>query len=316
VKPRHDALLLLGVLLIAASMSNAANVEHHMYWGVAAKDQIWAEFDPGFADSLFFGWPTYDTMKLLADKFYLIGLTLPDAMLADRQTAIREAISALYSVQDAIDDRATLLKILLIHIPFWITGQTYTQVQTPITFNGPEPNDNFQKMWEMACYARDQGWPYYEKSLIYGALAHCMQDAYGTVACIPSRFGHNFALDAPESREYEVLRYGETYSELLTGTHIPNWGFISHLFGAVFRGGPNQVIYKHEGLQFYSTTDFYGANYRGWQDLNFPPTQRFVDAATATGYATASLTQERLESYLHGTARDTSRISERCQDAA
>jgi hypothetical protein len=205
MKSQHHGLLLLGVLLVAVSLSTAANVEHHMYWGVAAKDQIWAEFDPDFASYLYFGWPTYDTMKLLTDKFYLIGLTLPDAMIADRQTACRKAISALYSVQASISAKARILGIPIVKIPFWITGQTNAQVQTPITFNGPEPNANFQKMWEMARYAKDQGWSYYEKSMIYGALAHCMQDKYHGIACVPSRFGHGFALDAPESREFNEL---------------------------------------------------------------------------------------------------------------
>jgi hypothetical protein len=47
MRSQYCALLLAGVLLAAASMGYAANVEHHMYWGVEAKDQIWAEFDPG-----------------------------------------------------------------------------------------------------------------------------------------------------------------------------------------------------------------------------------------------------------------------------
>jgi hypothetical protein len=299
---QRTALLLLGVLLIAASTSNAANIDHHMYWGMAAKDQIWAEFDSSFASDLDFSWPCYDSMRLLRNKFYLIGLTLPDAMLNGRQSVSRGIISGLWSARAKIDSVAGFWGYVLNLIPMYVDSMTNVEVQTPITFNGPDSNDNshnFQKLWEMARYARDQNWSGYEKSLIYGALAHCMQDGYVEMVSIPTRFGQGFALDAPEARDHSVLNYGGTYDELLAGTHIPSWYFTYHLFGCILVSGQT-VHCKHEAMQLYSRCGVDGQNYQDWQDLDFLPVERFVDAAVVTGYATASLTQERLESYLHG----------------
>jgi hypothetical protein len=301
MKTRYYAPLLMGVLLAAVSIGNAANIEHHMYWGSAAKDDIWSEFDPGFADSLFFGWPVdNDSIKLLTSKFYLIGLTLPDAMLPTQQSVIRSELSALYSIRDTICDVLDSLGIPSFWVPLTITGQTYNEVQTPITFNGPQPNDNFQKMWQMACYARSRNWSCYEKSLIYGAMAHCMQDAYGNVYQ-PSRYGYGLALDAPEAADHKVLNYAETYNELLSGTHIPNWTFINTLFAGMFVDG-QEVESRHGAMQFCFRATPIGSEYKTWEDLDFLPVQRFVEAAESVDYATSSLTQERLESYLHGWA--------------
>jgi hypothetical protein len=131
MKTRYYALLLMGVLLAAASIGNAANIEHHMYWGAAAKDEIWSEFDSSFANSLNFGWPVNDSIQLLTDKFYLIGLTLPDAMLPTQQSASREIISGLWSARVAVESVAGCLGYMLGVLPIYVDSMANVEVQTP-----------------------------------------------------------------------------------------------------------------------------------------------------------------------------------------
>lgn len=192
---RHKNLIILGTLLLAmSSQISGFNLEHHMYLG-ANDRSIWQEFDPGFGDYLNFGWPPgalNDTIKLLTTKFYLIGLTLPDLLLPYQQSTCRAMLGLLDSIEAKIDSVAQVFEIPLIRVPFHITGSTYQNVQTEITFPSEPPNSNFQKFWEMAKYAKNQAWSPYEKVLIYGALAHIVQDLYGGTALIPSRYGYGF----------------------------------------------------------------------------------------------------------------------------
>ncbi len=286
-------------MLMAITNINAFDIDQHMYLG-ASNPAIWQDFDPEFGNYLYFGWPPPDTIHLLTTKFYLIGLTLPDLFIPQRETACRSLITQLHSIRDSIT--ANVPSIPFLTIPFYISDTTYHYVQTLITFNGPQPNGNFQKLWDMAKYAKDQGWTPYEKALIYGAMAHVTQDLYVGTTLIPSKFGHGYVIDSDSAINKWILNYGEFYYELLSSTYIPNWNFLKPLFGTVQFSGNTVNSYKIGGVQYYFQSQVDGSQPAGWQELNFVPVQRFCQAATAVGYNDGSLTRERLESYLHGWA--------------
>lgn len=255
--------------------------------------EIWRDFDRRFYDSLT-KTPSNERevvnkMKLL--KFYYIGLTLPDMFVPEGQGAIRELIDALYPKREFLCD------------PLHIKDVTYCNTRDPIIFIDPQPNQNLTVLRKMAEYARSQNWSPYEKALIYGAYMRVIQDLYAHIVLQPSRFGYGYAVDSDSALTEPILRFGETWHEIFTQTYITDWyAPINYLFFGVQDPRTNRPQLRRAPMQFYREYDNLGQNYQGWQDLNFLPVQRFIEAANAVGYRTSNLTQERLESYLHGWA--------------
>ena len=288
--------MIISCTLILLSMNLNRLYAHAVATHIAvgrATYSIWYDYDRAFYDSLT-KTPTNYTetvskMKLL--KFYYIGLTFPDMLLPDGQRNAKGMIDTLYPMRNDLYD------------PLYITDATYNNTRVPIIFIDLQPNQNITKLRQMVEYAKNQGWTSCSKALIYGAYMHVIQDIYGHMIHQPTRFGYGFALDSDSALTEPILRFCETWHEIFTPTYITGWSeAINTLFYGVKDPQTNQPQLRRAPMQFYREFNNLGQNYHGWQDLDFLPVQKFVEAASAVGYRTTNLTQERLESYLQGWA--------------
>lgn len=269
----------------------AHDLSLHMYIGSQTFD-VWQEFDPAFYNALVdaqAGWQQpVDLSLLMLIKFYYIGLTLPDLLWPSGQEIVKGVVSKLYGVSGLVD-------------PLRILPTTYNNVQTPIQFSSGDNSHNLTKLYQMVQYAKNRNWPPAQKALIYGAFIHVVQDMYVTFQQA-SRFGYGKCYDSDSALSQPILRYAETYHELFSQTYITDWGrFIRPLFATPLKEGPFYKQYIKDACTFFRIIEVYGAM-TGWQDTNFVEVQRFVNAANAVGWSIQNLTQERLESYLHGWA--------------
>ncbi|OYD14524.1 hypothetical protein CH333_07815, partial [candidate division WOR-3 bacterium JGI_Cruoil_03_44_89] len=290
----------IGAVMLCTGSVYGFDPATHMYIGSQTFD-IWQDFDPDFYDCLVgnYGVPY---IEMMTRKFYYIGLMLPDILSEESQGWTRTLINELYNIRDHIPGG-----------PLHIEEHTKNNVQTPIIFD-PNPSNDLSKIKEMAEWARDQDFPYnfdhYQKALIYGAYMHLIQDLYARTVVQPSRFGYGYAIESDSALSLPLLFLAECYHDIFTPTYIPNWNFIrSDLYkGAFLRTGGdhdpedwiNMGISNWGYLDFCCVYDADAISHGGWQNYDFLPVQRFVEAAYAVGYNTDNLTQERLESYIHG----------------
>ncbi len=283
----------------------------HWYLGSQTFD-VWQNFDPEFYDSL----TSQSGYGVFTRKFYYIGLFLPDLFDSSNQVQIQSLISFLHDelpLDTVVTIQHTISADLLffwIRIPVEITAEvymdsscglfihenTYNQVKESMHFNGSPPNTNPEKLYEMVQYARSQGWSPLEKAMIYGAYMHVVQDIYAHMVFQPAAFGYPYAVESDSVVNKEFLYFPELYYELFTDTYVPDWGFLADLYHDATFGGP--PWWRH-----YVPYSFYGMLGRdGWQNNDFTAVEKFIEAAQGVGYAGAGLTQERLESYIHGWA--------------
>jgi hypothetical protein len=312
---RRKILLLIIFTVILPLMLQAWDPASHIYLSLRMKE-IWQEFDPKFYEALI--QPNYDEFPgdddrfrkfWLTKKFYYIGTTLPDMFDSiTQEAAIQTLIDKLHEVRDDYGWAADL------NYGLYIEDVTHNNIQTLIDFKESEPNQNIQKIREMAKYARDRSdWEPYEKALIYGCYAHLLQDIVAHQILQPATYGYGKSIDSPEllydeyNKEIDILFAGELYQELFTSTHIDDWLFtIYHIFtGEVDLGYIGSYINR-------TYLEFYHYEIEGdpppipysWQQGNFEPIQRFVEAAYASsvGYDVDNLTPDRMRSYMHGWA--------------
>jgi len=277
-------------ILLVVQKGNCLDLGMHM---TIAKQtvSIWQNFDPSFYNALTQTPQANDDKweQILAWKFYYIGTTLPDLFWDLQQDAVAELINQLYEHRTWFKDA---LKIL---------DNTHNQVSNRMVFSD---HHSVAKLYQMVCYARSQNWPAYQKALIYGAYMHAVEDVYGHMVLQPSRYGYGLAIDDASCISDAVLKLGETYHELFSGTHIAivdNYKPITKsLFKAVVvTSGPHLIDSFPLTLEFYAEMDM-SANVYRWQELTLEPISRFVEAANITGYATANMTHDRLRAYLTG----------------
>ena len=273
VKVRY--LACVGVVIMLVSQVWGFNIATHMYWGTRPEVlAMWEDFDSEFAS---------DLNGLLVRKFYLIGLTLPDLLDQGTQEKVAALIDTFYDMGNMYSLSGPLL----------ITNTTHEQVQQLIQFNGEAPNHNLRKLWEMVLYARDQGWSSYEKALIYGTYMHVLQDLYAHMILQPSFYGYDYAVEGDSSnRDFIGVGSFETFYELFTSTYIDDWSFIDDLYKATMWNGSQFVRTVHGAVEFYFKVSESGSIIARWQNMDFPPVEKFVEAAQHVNYATSSLTRE------------------------
>lgn len=288
-------------LMLFCCVNNLSAHDPGSHWYIGYQTlQEWQDYDPAFYSLV--DPARTDIWAVCARKFYFIGLALPDILDEGSQAGIAGVLGALYDMRDEIIQPAP-------GSAFDITDNTKNQVQTRITFLGEPPNSNFQKLKEMADWVRNpnNGVAVEDRGLVYGALMHVIHDLYAHMGLQPSRFGYGKVYHpsglAPED---EPLFLAEQYYEILTPMYVPNWNFVKDdIFRSFYYdhvGGPRQLA--NPGIYCASFWRAYeaqlGTLVERFQELDFEPMQAFVDAAVATSYATSSLTQERLEAYIHG----------------
>ncbi len=322
------SLILIALLSVVETLS-AHGLGMHLYLG-SQTPEVWRDFDPDFYHAL----TSEDSVGVMTRKFYYIGLMLPDLIDTNTQKAIRSLLITLHDTLPTDTNISLGITIsrkvlgLWIRVPVRITAdirlnsysplriydETYTQVQQLMYFNGEFPNTNLTKLHEMVEYARRQRWSTVDKAMIYGAYMHVIHDLYAHMVLQPALFGYPYAIEADSAFGRGLLYFPELYYELFTETYIPDWSFMEDLYKGyvTYLNGGDQCNH-FSGITPYSfftneigTTvgcrEFNRVGYQDWQILNFSPVQKFVEAAQATGYAGPGLTQERLESYLHGAA--------------
>jgi hypothetical protein len=165
---------------------SALNLEHHMYLGLRTPD-IWQTYDPPFAESLKRPIGPYGSASVAAMmtlKFYLIGLILPDLFIPAQQGIVRAIIKELYKERHNLGG------------PLLIKDWTYNNILDSFVFTAPEPNANLPALRAMVEYAKKRRWTAYEKSLIYGAYVHVIQDLYSGTSLMPTRFGYGYAVES------------------------------------------------------------------------------------------------------------------------
>jgi len=302
----------------------------HLYVASQTFD-VWQSFDQSFYNALT---SSDDSLRITTRKFYYIGILLPDMVDTFAQRGEREVIERLDSLpQDttiSISYTVDLFGLIRIPVvvhgtvrqrkwsPLIITEETSQNVQTPIIFNGALPNKNFQKLYEMALYARSQGWSAADKAVIYGALMHVIQDLVAHMVLQPSLYGYRYTVEADSMLVKGLLEYFESYHEILAQTYITDWSAFSELFipyvyhddlgfegyawyvPSYFRPHYSFYTYLHINNQNYPNDP---GNYQtNWQEYDFMPVRRFVEAVIAKGYMTGNVStlQERLEAYMYG----------------
>ena len=301
----------------------------HLYVASQTFD-VWQDFDPDFYNALVSG---DDSLRITTRKFYYIGLLLPDMIDTSAQSGEREIISKLHALpHDTTISIDTSLSVWgLVHIsgtihftvrqrrwsPLIIKDETYQNVQTPLLFNGDFPNWNFEKLYEMAQYAKSQGWSPPEKAVIYGALMHVVEDFVAHLVMQPSLYGYRYTVEADSMLLRGLLTYFEYYHEILSQTYIPDWSSFSELFIPFVyhrEQGFNDYFwyvrsYFRPHYSFYTYLHYYMENspnnpnnyQKNWQDYDFMSVRRFIEAAEAKGYLSGDIgvLQERLESYMY-----------------
>ena len=257
----------------------------HISVGIKTFD-VWKDFDYQFYKDITDPPNWLEGIKI--KKFYYIGLTFPDMFW--KQSALKTIIDTLYNYRDELK------------IPLKIREWTKQNVQVPIKFWYGDDSHNLAKLWEMAKYAKNRGWSSYEKALIYGSLMHVIHDRYGHMVMQPALFGYGLVYDSDSALSQPLLKYAETYHELFSPTHIVDWKFVRILYYSIkidIYGNPSLL---RDACSFYEERNLKLQYYKTWQDRDFLPVKRYVDAAKAVGWQMENLTQERLESYLAGYA--------------
>ncbi|RKZ21274.1 hypothetical protein DRQ18_04760, partial [bacterium] len=274
----------------------------HIYISMKTKD-VWAGFDSDFRDVLGKPWKVEGTwndfIDMMTKKFYYIGTMLPDLLDEDAQRGISELIDILYNIpwyaEYAIEPEG--LKI---------SDEIYNQTRQLIKFNEPDLNHNFEKLYAMVQYANQQGWSPYEKSLIYGAFMHVLQDLYAHMVLIPSLFGYGYSILADSALGTDILQAPEGYYELFVETYVPHpESILMYLWTCYSEDEIGAKVSMHpayKSFQYLVEYDITGRYIEGWYDKDYPPIDRFVEAAQAVGYDIDNLTPDRLKAYLHGTA--------------
>ncbi|RKX68434.1 hypothetical protein DRP53_10780, partial [candidate division WOR-3 bacterium] len=277
-------LLILGGVMVLS----AHDLSVHMSLGEKTFD-VWKEFDYDFYEYITkHSWPGEDSVqRTLVRKFYYIGLTFPDMFWSDAQSIIRELIDSLHGVSGLKD-------------PFKIKDETNVQVQIPIEFSPGDNSHNLSKLWRMAQHAKSHGWTPYEKSLIYGSLMHVIHDLYAHMVMQPTLFGYGRVFDSDSALSQILLAFGERYHEMFSPTFINNWPhFVKTLYASKLIKHTPAII--QDACCFYREIDEAG-RVTTWQNIDFVPVEKFVEAAHAVGWEIKNLTRERLEAYLHGWA--------------
>ncbi len=278
------------VLLVPLYLS-AHDISLHMKITAETFD-VWQEFDPAFYQRMITPAQTLEdsVLKMKTYKFYYIGAILPDLFWQHAQSSIRSLINILYEERSNLTD------------PLYIHTYTKNSVQTAIEFPAGTNSHNLEKLYQMVNYARNSNWSAYEKSMIYGAYLHAVQDMYANFMQA-SRFGYGKCYDSDSAVRYNILRYGELYHELFSQTHMPSsWvNFLAPLFCEV--ADPNGMAkLRYGSCCFYREYTIDGNYFLGWQQLYFTPIQKYVEASNAVGWQVANLSHDRLRSYLHGWA--------------
>ena len=313
--------LFIFVVLSLPSLCYGPDVATHMYVGWQTFD-LWQDFDPDFYNVLTreceIGTDAYDT-TILAQKWYLIGLTLPDLFTKEGMSWVQAIIEAFKNPPDGLEFCRALN----------ISDNTYNLTRVKFTYDttNPEPNQALHKLWDMAVYARERtDWSPYERALIYGALMHTIQDIYGHMVCQPSIWGYGRTVECDSAINEYLLRFGEIIHEAFyTATYIEDWDFIKPLYMGLYPtellpGWPPRFkLHFDPDHYFEHRFEFIMADtgdappfsyYVSFQDFDLNteferyvlPIQRFIESAEATGYSIGNLTFERLKAYLHGWA--------------
>ena len=264
---------------------------------------VWQDFDPSFYHEL-----TKPTQEQTEDrlnqrmviKFYLIGLMLPDLLTPEGLEASRKTIEGLYAKRGDLRD------------PLKIEDATVEQVKAESAFtwgpSSPIPNNNLPALRKMAMYAHDpiHGYSALQKAMIYGAYLHVVQDLHAGCFQYPSLWGSGFVAEPPEAEGLDILSNDEMHHNFFDLTYLPqpqDWEALDVLLFSECIFEQDLRIINHTQLQFYR--QWYSAgnphDYQGWQDLDFPAVQTFVDVAHRY-FDVQHLTRERLESYMHGYA--------------
>ncbi len=275
--------VMIGIFFVSKRNLWAFDIATHMYIGSQTFD-LWQNFDNTFYNYLI----QSSDEGIMTRKFYYIGLTLPDLMEEEGLAWSKAIIDTLYNHPPEVEVTRALN----------IYSSTYNQVQTDFIFYDPKPNQNLQKLWEMANYTKNQNWDSFEKAIVYGALMHVIQDVYGHMVLQPSLWGYGRTIDPDSALSEFLLRFGETFHEVFyTATYIPNWTFIKELYQGLFINGFSENVGFMEFLSLYDQSGRYVS---GWQDANVTPVQKFVDAANAVNYNIGNLSYGRVKAYLHG----------------
>ncbi len=301
--------LFITLLFLLPLILQAWDPASHIYLSQHMKE-IWQDFDPEFYEVLTSPDPIFmqtqeELDNFLAKKFYYIGTTLPDMFDYDAQGAIQGIINELYNL---ILDGAGITEP---RHGYAIKENTYNNIHEQIIFGeNEEPNQNLEKISEMAIYARNQGWSPYKKALIYGCYAHLLEDIVAHMVLQPATFGYGKTIDSPELATEGLLSSGEIFHELFTATHIndADWELIDHHLFCGWAKDCGGVYHRMYPLFQFFIDIFYCEGppprgwVRGWQDLSFDPIAGFVEAASEVEYSIQNLTHERLQAYMHGWA--------------
>lgn len=302
------ATIVVAVGLLSA-VAQAYDPGTHVY--LASKTfSVWANYDADFYDSLML--PETNPNGFEVRKFYYIGATLPDLLMPTVMDTVGALLRLLHTFRDtAVWEWYGGAGVSLLG-PLSITDTTDTNVAVSVTYHTGEAemNSNFPKVCQMVQYARSRNWTPKYKALIYGCYIHMIQDLYEGMALLPSRFGYGYALDSDSAASLNILSFGETYYEILAGTHIDTSDckcFEKGLYGAVRDdndsiAGMGGYLDFHPFLRYYDVAGRHGFEQtHGWQQINFPYVDSFVQAMNAC-FEVDNLTRERLESYMHGWA--------------
>ena len=178
----------LAVVALHASFALGYNTIEHAWLGLQSSDQLWANIDPAFHESLnketapcSEAWRNQFVLK----KFYLIGCMLPDMFLSYEMSASRDLINALYPYRDELMD------------PLKVHGHTDSMVATDLHWTDPQPNDNFPALWNMVQYAKSHNWDAWDKSMVYGAYAHVVMDLAAGYYQQPTLWGYGLLAEPP-----------------------------------------------------------------------------------------------------------------------
>lgn len=278
----------------------------HVYVSRNMKD-IWQDYDPQFYNILLASETNSDetTYEQMVQKFYYIGTTLPD--MFDYQDAISTLLYHL-RLSFLLLGPTAWAQLELQRPNIYVQGHTVENTQTRIIFIDPPPNQNIVKLREMVEYAKNHNWTPYEKALIYGCYVHCLEDIIAHMILQPGTYGYGRNIDSPILIDRDILGAGEMLEEMFTETHIPDWNFTQSILFSGFEHEPGifggDYVTRRTMFGFfkeYRVDPFpWNTYYMGFQDSNFVPVQKFVEAAQAVGYNIQNLTRERLEAYIHG----------------
>ncbi|MEO0136172.1 MAG: hypothetical protein ABIL40_10085 [candidate division WOR-3 bacterium] len=281
------------VILFCAIDLFSFDIGTHWYISLQTAD-IWQSYDPAFYQLI--DPSRTDIWAVRARKFYFIGLALPDIL--DQQEGIRSFANSLYALKGELIEPAYRSAID-------IYDNTKSQVQTTITFNGPPPNANLTKLKQMADWVKTNVSNVEDRAVVYGALMHVIQDLYAHMNLESSRFGYGRVIQPNGTPVEEPIFVGEPYYEMFVPTYVPSWDFVKNdiyrSFDVPYSGGQLRLVtpgtYCADFWRVWNVN--LGQLETNFQESNFLPIQRFVDAANAVGYGTSSLTRERLEAYIH-----------------